>query len=286
MSLGVFALSILAIGAVVGTLGRLVIVQREQGRAVTILQQANFDVLPLAEVAITGPYIDVDHTHTYARTNIMPSLYRTDSGVGAAIFRAPAQQSAQVSGLALDAISQCKQLRYLGLPGVQIDVVSLRKVIMNCSQLERCDLPFSSIHDKHMRELATLPCLRNVDVRGCNVSDEGIRHVCECRGITAIYLGGTNVSDDIVDNLGKLDRLEVLDVSNTRVTNKGIMGLTRLRSLREVCCNGCDVGDDAVCVLADKSPSVEWISAVGTRVSADASRRLAESESAVELKWK
>jgi hypothetical protein len=78
----------------------------------------------------------------------------------------------------------------------------------------------------------------------------------ELTSLDSIDLSHTNVSDDGLAEVARLDGLRQLDLSDTRVTSRGVLALRRLRSLESLGLQDTGVGEEVVTAFGAARPQV------------------------------
>ena len=64
--------------------------------------------------------------------------------------------------------------------------------------------------------------LEELDLRGTEVTDEGVEHLPEADNLEELWLGG-KITDDGIKHLAEADNLEELNLANTEVTDEGVI---------------------------------------------------------------
>jgi hypothetical protein len=90
------------------------------------------------------------------------------------------------------------------------------------------------------------------------IRDEHLHDIRTFKNLRKISLAGTQVTDNVIEQLASLKDLSSLNVSESLLTYKGLMSLTILEKLRFLYGIGLKESADAI-VLADKLPTVEVI---------------------------
>ena len=108
--------------------------------------------------------------------------------------------------------------------GVSVNGSFLKDLPANHS-LETLEAAGSRFSNQPLEELRKFSHLRRLDLEGCDVSDEGCKHLACLRSLYALNLRGTHVGNLTLEALRDLDKLDYLNVCNTRVTADGIRAL-------------------------------------------------------------
>ncbi len=93
--------------------------------------------------------------------------------------------------------------------------------------------------------------LRHLTLNGTAVSDKAVMTLASSlRNLETLELEETQVTDEAVNHLVKMQRLECLSLSNTRITNEAVVQLNRLPRLREIHLGGTSISASGVRSLA------------------------------------
>ena len=142
----------------------------------------------------------------------------------------------------MENIAKSKSLKSLSVPGTKVTDAGLA----------------------HLRSLKTLTALTlGVYDEGCEVTDDGMKHVGEMTQLEWLQLNGTPVSDEGLAHLSKLTRLKSLDIEGTNVSNEGLRHFAPFTSLIRCRIYDLDDGDlrDHGAAHLAKVPSLERITA-------------------------
>jgi hypothetical protein len=85
----------------------------------------------------------------------------------------------------------------------------------------------SELGDAELANLDRLTSLKDLNIRGCNVTAAGMAHVKGLSQLVWLDLQRTNVSDSDLVNLKGLAKLQDLNLEKTRVTNAGVNDLQK-----------------------------------------------------------
>lgn len=99
--------------------------------------------------------------------------------------------------------------------------------------LTRWDKPLQ-ITDAGLGHLQAFPQLEVLDLTNIDITDEGIFHLTELApagNLKELVLKGTNVTDRSMESICLFPSLEILDLSRTQITNEAIDGLLKLKNL-------------------------------------------------------
>ena len=88
------------------------------------------------------------------------------------------------------------------------------------------------LRDEHLRELAGLPWLAELNLSKAPIGDEGMRYLGLVKHLSRLVLNKTNVSDNGLAHLSESTQLEWLSLHDTRnITGSGFVHLGKLRKL-------------------------------------------------------
>jgi cellulose synthase/poly-beta-1,6-N-acetylglucosamine synthase-like glycosyltransferase/Leucine-rich repeat (LRR) protein len=209
-----------------------------------------------------------------------------------------------VSGAGFRDLGSLDNLVTLNLNATRVGDSALRH-LGKLPKLKRLELSGTRITDGSLQKVAAAK-LEYLDLYGTNVSDAGLAHLHNQRGLQALYLGGTQASDAGVGHLQRLTNLEQLDLSGTRITDAalahlrqmtklttlrlgktavagaGLAHLTALSSLRTLDLSGTVVSDEALAAVA-RLEGLRTLDLSGTRVTSAGMRHLGAARQLVEL---
>lgn len=129
------------------------------------------------------------------------------------------------------------------------------------SHLTTLNIAMTAITDQGFCAAAPdLPRLQSLVLSLCKVGDSAVRCIAQhCRELTGLKLGGCNVTDAGVAELGQLEHLKEIDLMNNAITDKGASALLSSGSSLEIVnlsrCS-CSYGVNARVV--HESPAQTW----------------------------
>src|SRR5262245_44186676 len=77
--------------------------------------------------------------------------------------------------------------------------------------------------------LTPLTQLKHIDLTRTKVSDEGMKHLSELKGLIDLELSQTKVTDAGLKHLAQISRLTTLNLSQTKITDDGLKHLADLK---------------------------------------------------------
>lgn len=104
------------------------------------------------------------------------------------------------------------------------------RLIKQMKALETLDLTESKFPNKSLRDLEDLQLVVLV-LRSTNINDEGLAHVCRIQTLQKLELADTKVTDEGMEEVAKLPNLVTLGLGETKVTTAGIRKLKGMRVL-------------------------------------------------------
>lgn len=122
--------------------------------------------------------------------------------------------------------------------------------LTSMQQLRQLDLSGTSVDDEGARQLAALQSLYELDLSAARVTDEGVRRLCSLKQLRCLRLHGNDISDDALLGLAALPELSTLTLGSRRVTNEGLSTLARSDSIRYLMVSGCTISDAGLVSLA------------------------------------
>jgi hypothetical protein len=131
------------------------------------------------------------------------------------------------------------------------------------------------ISDEGLQVLAEFNELDMLAFTNMSITDEGIQNLQLQDKVTLTILGlqGTQVSDIVMPQVGKLSKLKRLALGQTKVTSRGLQYLEPLKQLNTISLSGTDV-DDAGLSHLSRLPTLYWLALSDTRTSDDGLRHL------------
>jgi len=108
--------------------------------------------------------------------------------------------------------------------------------------------------------------LAAVNLGGKKVSDAGLEHLKDLKGLTHLHLSNNPVSDEGLEYLKGLNSLSHLDLSGTRVSNEGLEHLKGLKGLSYLDLNGTRVSNAGLAHLKGLT-ALRYLQLNGTKVS-------------------
>ncbi|GIX04120.1 MAG: hypothetical protein KatS3mg113_1126 [Planctomycetaceae bacterium] len=144
------------------------------------------------------------------------------------------------------------QLRKLG--GLVIEVAQ------NDPRLDvSLHLADTKIENQHLVFLKPLERIAALNLRGTEVSDEGLQHLAHLKGLVRLHLEKTKITDAGLVHLKGLENLEYLNLYGTAVTDAGLNHLAGLKKLKRLYLWQTQVTDAGVAALKQALPDVQII---------------------------
>ena len=128
--------------------------------------------------------------------------------------------------------------------------------------------------------------LSNLDLRGCPVTNDGLRSLTGLQNLKALRLSGTHsaatVDDDGMDAVAQISDLKVLSLDKLWVSNDGVRALSTLKHLEELYLAGTTIGDGALEFIATM-PAIRKLRLSNDSISDDGLKNLSALQDLVEL---
>lgn len=102
--------------------------------------------------------------------------------------------------------------------------------LANTPLLQHFDASHLSLTDRGFASFRSWPDLRTVDIRHTFATNATLAHLGGCRGLSSLYLGGTQVTDEGLVAF-RPTSLKNLWLDDTRVSDRGVAALARQREL-------------------------------------------------------
>ena len=126
----------------------------------------------------------------------------------------------------------------------EAEVTVKRNLVADGSPVEEVDMANRiQVPEKLLKLLAEFPKLEVVDLRGSGITDEGLAHLKDLKGLRKLYLGRTEISDAGLKHIAGLAGLEHLILSESKVTDAGLKQLAGLKKLTTLEISGTVVTD-------------------------------------------
>lgn len=142
----------------------------------------------------------------------------------------------------------------------------------SCKRLRNLTLRGEQISDRGVEHLRGLP-LNSVWLMNTNVGNRGMAVFATMPNLKLLRLEGSQVDDSGLESLAALTRLEVLEVSESKVGGSGLRHIARLPNLRLLLLNRTAVSDEGVAHLG-ASPSLIILDLTETGIRGDCLEQL------------
>lgn len=127
----------------------------------------------------------------------------------------------------------------------------------------RLDVSFLTAQGKVTNELLTplkdLTRLAHLNLRGTEITDEGLATIAKQKTLVRLHLEKTKVTDKALEQLKGLENLEYLNVYGTEVTDAGLAHLEGLKKLKSLYLWQTKVTDEGVKKLQAALPELKII---------------------------
>ena len=128
--------------------------------------------------------------------------------------------------------------------------------------------------------------LSNLDLRGCPVTNDGLRHLTGLQNLKALRLSGSHtaatVDDGGMNAVAQISDLKVLSLDKLWVSDDGIRALSTLKHLEELYLAGTTIGDGALEFIATM-PAIRKLRLSNDSISDDGLKNLSALHNLVEL---
>lgn len=170
-----------------------------------------------------------------------------------------------------DEPSQTRQLLKCLAPHARVE----RLELLNCQ--EDCDDTFGRLDG-----LANLKTLR---LRGCILTDEGMRHLRRCESLTTLHLTDMSITNAGIEHVGTLKSLRELHISHCPgVSYESLGHLNRVTGIQELHLSGAGFTDESVRYVSDMK-QLKVLDVVETEITGQGAARLAESLPQCAVVW-
>lgn len=124
-------------------------------------------------------------------------------------------QSTKITDASAATISEFKSLDFLQLNATSLSDRFLEE-LKSLPELENLGLRGTGVTSAGMSFLSRHPKLKDVDLYHTEVDDSGVAQLVACQSLTEIGLSATKVTDAVFEHLDKLSNLEAVDMSGNR----------------------------------------------------------------------
>jgi len=101
--------------------------------------------------------------------------------------------------------------------------------------------------DDAMAVLGKIPTLQNIDIRGCQVSNDGLEHVAGLAALKALRISGNeDIDGDGLAPVRKLENLKALMLDQLWLYDEDLLHLKNCKNLEELYLSDTSVGDDGM----------------------------------------
>ncbi len=128
-------------------------------------------------------------------------------------------------------LQKFKNLRSLSLKASTIDRAGL-KILHPITTLESLDLGYTKLSDEDLKHVP--PHIEQLFLDHTQVTDQGLVHLKRLENLTHLVLDGTNITDEGLRHLASLESLEILRVRDTRITEAGLAHVIDLPKLSKI----------------------------------------------------
>ncbi|CAJ1942982.1 unnamed protein product [Cylindrotheca closterium] len=117
------------------------------------------------------------------------------------------------------------------------------------SNVKSLCLSYAGVRDNQMLHFDNLPCLEELNLDSCLVSDWTIAHLAQndvTPNLVSLDLADTDLSDSGMRHLAKFTKLKRLSLFYCNVSNSGLHHLAQLTSLESLNLDSRDIGDEGL----------------------------------------
>jgi Leucine-rich repeat (LRR) protein len=148
-----------------------------------------------------------------------------------------------ITDASLVGIGDLQNLVHLRLNGTKVTANGLRG-IGKLRKLESLVLIANGTLDNALaQEVARIPSLKHLYLFDANVSDLGLKALCQLRDLQSLNLSGTAVTGAGIPELGQLTKLEKLEFRGAPFCDDGLKPLHELTTLQYLCLSDTKVTD-------------------------------------------
>jgi hypothetical protein len=148
-----------------------------------------------------------------------------------------------------------------------LDAPGLRELILDSGR----------VTDAGLAGIARLTDLEHLRIRGGEIGDEGLRHICQLRSLRFLNLPQARLTDAGLSELHRLPHLELLRIGSPLITDAGMAEIAGLRSLRWLHLIDIPITDAGLRRLHDMK-QLESLYLDGSRVTDEGFTRLFEAQ--------
>ncbi|MHB0959983.1 MAG: leucine-rich repeat domain-containing protein [Pirellulaceae bacterium] len=123
------------------------------------------------------------------------------------------------------------------------DLPGIRTVVLVAS-------PQNQLSNEGLAQLTNLPNLTLLSISGNRITDGGMIHVGQMRGLRTLVLN-CNVTDAGLEMLSELTNLEQLDLTQSKITDAGVAQLRNFPKLETLILNGTQITNESLPTLVE-----------------------------------
>ncbi|MCH2124142.1 MAG: hypothetical protein MK165_05085 [Pirellulaceae bacterium] len=129
----------------------------------------------------------------------------------------------------------------------------------------------TAISDEGLVGISGLTAIRNLDMRGCGISNDAMKHLTGLSTLVALRLSGKNgattIDDEALADIAKLPKLKVLALDFLWISGDGLSLLEPSEQLTELYLAKTLVDDDAMAIIKDRFPNLKKLRVAQTQIS-------------------
>lgn len=137
------------------------------------------------------------------------------------------------------------------------------------------NLSDSKMSDDQIHYIAHLPQVATLLLTNTPVTDAGVKQL-GTSNVKNLYLNGTNVTDQGLEDVAKMSSIQVLNLSKTKVTDKGLKPLLSLNNLVWLLLSDTDITDSGLDALAGMK-SLHHLTVGNTKVTPEGIKRMKDA---------
>lgn len=138
--------------------------------------------------------------------------------------------------------------------------------LRNGGAIERADFRFIDLSDSQVREIANLPCIRELNLAATNITDFGISFVARIQTLERLWISDTAVSEEAILSLLQLPRLRGLALGGIAIGDDALCQAARCTTLEELYLNSTHVTDMGLLCL-ENLPNLIILDLAGSHIT-------------------
>ena len=153
----------------------------------------------------------------------------------------------------------------LGGTGKDLDLDGILNAATKLGELQSINASFTKITDDHLKIVAQISTLGDLQLTDTGITDGGVRHLTSLSGLDSLVLAGTKITSACLADIGQLKELMNLQLNNTAISG-GFEPLVGLDQLTLLVVGELTISEEDAKILA-QIPNLQRIDLTGATLS-------------------